>query len=94
MEDGTIEPVFKPNMQQHPLDIAKDYDRFENDNNHKTDIQTKPEEFSKAMVRKGLLDPETGMHTGNSKQGHILMHNVRGYSEQGKRNYERIFGHS
>ncbi len=84
---------FKPSTWAQPVqDIVKEYEQFEK-NEVSLDVQTKPEADSLGMVRRGLLDPRTGLLTGNSKQSHILGQNVRGYSEQGKQNYRQIFGH-
>lgn len=85
---------FKPNMQQHPLDIAKDYEKWENEQTAAEPIQDKPEEVSLSMVRRGVMDPRTGLLTGNSKQSHILKRNIAGFTPAGKDNYERIFGHA
>lgn len=85
---------FKPSTWQQPVqDIVKEYDQFEKDQ-YSEEIQTAPEEVSKSMVRRGMLDPMTGMLTGNSKQSKILGMNVAGFSSRGKENYERIFGHA
>lgn len=85
---------FKPRSWQAEVpDLVKEYEAWDRNENGPAEIQTEPEEFSKGMVRRGTLDPNTGLGTGNSKQGTILNHNVRGFSERGKRNYEAIFGH-
>lgn len=86
---------FKPSSwQQEPQDIAKEYEAWDREQTAPEDIPTEPEEFSKGMVRRGMLNPETGMPTGASKQSKILRDNARGFSPRGKQNYERIFGHA
>jgi len=62
---------FKPNMQQHPIDIAKDYNEHEAAEQHMEATPDEPEEFSKKLVRRGVIDPRTGLPTGNSKQQHL-----------------------
>jgi len=85
---------FKPKTWQAEVpDLVKEYNAWDRAENGPAEVQTAPEEFSKSMVRRGVLCPETGRSTGNSKQGTILEANVRGYSPQGQENYRRIFGH-
>lgn len=81
--------TFKPNMNQDVQDIVKDLEKHEASEQPEAP-QTKPEEWSKQMVRKGVLCPETGAYIHNSKQMHI-----RNFSPSGtfKSNYERTFGH-
>ena len=85
--------TFKPNYQQHPIDIARDYEKWDAEQNAPEAIPDKPEEVSLRMVKRGVMDPRTGLLTGNSKQNHILTRNITGYTQVGKENYERIFGH-
>jgi hypothetical protein len=67
-----MENEFKPSSwQQHPKDLAKEYERHDEAVHHMEATPDKPEEFSKRLVRRGVLDPETGLPTGNSKQLHM-----------------------
>lgn len=85
---------FKPSTWQQPVqDIVKEYNEFDKAEHHQ-EVQTAPEDFSKSLVRRGLLNPMTGMPINNSKQRKITQDNARGFSPLGKANYERIFGHS
>lgn len=85
---------FKPSTWAQPAqDIAKEYNDWDKAQHAPEAIPDKPEGLSTSLVRRGIIDPNTGLSTGNSKQGKITMNNVMGFSEQGKRNYERIFGH-
>lgn len=84
---------FKPRTWAQPVqDIVKEYEQYEKDEQH-VEVQTEPEAISKSMVRRGIMDPDTGALTGNSKSHKITRDNANGYSAQGKLNYERIFGH-
>jgi len=88
---------FKPTTWAQPVqDIVKEYEQKDAEECAAPEIPTEPEEFSKSMVRRGVINSETGAYntTSSSKQGKILEGNIRGYSEQGKMNYERTFGHS
>ena len=86
---------FKPSSWSQPVqDLVKEYDSWDKEQTAAPEIQTQPEEVSRSMVRRGVLDPMTGKLTGNSKQSRILRTNCSGFSEKGKQNYERIFGHS
>lgn len=85
---------FKPSTWAQPAtDIAKEYEAHDAAETH-IEQQTSPEEISKSMVRRGIIDPNTGMCTGNSKASKVSQDNVRGFSKRGKENYERIFGHT
>ncbi len=87
--------TFEPSSWSQPVqDITKEYEAWDNEQTAAPEVQTAPEEVSKSMVRRGTLDPRTGMLTGNNKQSRILASNCQGYSEEGKQNYERIFGHA
>ncbi len=85
---------FKPDSWQAPVeDLVKEYeqhDAVETEN----EVQTQAESISKSMVRRGLLDPNTGYTIENSKASKITRDNAKGFSPRGKRNYERIFGHA
>ena len=84
---------FKPRSWSAPVqDLVKEYNDFDA---QETAIETqdKPDSISTSLVRRGLMDPNTGCMTNNSKQGTILRYNVSGYSPSGKENYRRIFGH-
>ena len=84
---------FKPSTWQQPVqDIVKEYEAKEAADTH-VEVQTQPEEISKSMVRRGLLDPNTGRPIENSKASKITSDNTRGFSVQGKKNYEATFGH-
>ena len=88
-------PEFKPSSWSQPVqDIVKEYERFDAEETAAPEIQTAPEAVSQSMVRRGMLDPNTGLLTGNSKQSRILKSNCKGFSPRGKANYERIFGHA
>lgn len=85
---------FKPRDWAAPVqDLVKEYNAWDKAENSPLEVQTAPEEFSKGMVRRGTLDPNTGLATGNSKQGTILSANIRGFSKRGQDNYRAIFGH-
>ena len=85
---------FKPSTWSQPVqDIVKEYERHEKEDSALPEVQAAPEEVSKSMVRRGTLDPNTGLLTGCSKQSKILDSNCKGFSPKGKRNYEQIFGH-
>jgi len=91
--NGTT-PEFKPkSWSAHPVDLEKEYNQWDKERTDTPEIPTKPEEFSKAMVRRGTLDPETGLSTGVSKQGKILDNNIK-RSNKYKDNYEETFGHT
>jgi len=86
---------FKPSTWSQPAqDIAKEYDAWDRANTELPAIQTKREAISESMVRRGVLDANTGELTGNTKQSKILQDNSRGFSRLGKLNYERTFGHA
>jgi len=83
---------FKPSTwQQDPQDLAKEFINYEEALTAPEEIQTAPEEFSKRLVRKGVLDPLTGLATGHSKQKHLTAWQPSGNY---KSSYERTFGHS
>jgi len=83
---------FKPSTWAQPAqDIAKEYNEYDKADMH-LEVQTAPEEISKSMIRRGLLDPRTGAFLDNSKASKVSGDNVRGFSSRGKDNYERIFG--
>ena len=81
---------FKPSTWAQPVqDIVKEYEAHDAAE-HYEEVLTKPEEFSKSLVRRGVIDPNTGFPTGNSKQKHLSGW-VPSRAFQG--NYERTFGH-
>jgi len=83
---------FKPSSwQQDPRDLAKEYDAWERAETAPPEVQTKPEEVSLRMVRKGVIDPNTGLLTGNPKQSHISRFTP---SQRFQDNYERTFKHA
>ena len=85
---------FKPSTWAQPVqDIAKEYDAYDKAETH-VEVQTKPEAISKSMVRRGIMNPLTGLLIGNSKGSKITRDNAEGFSPQGKLNYERTFGHA
>ena len=85
---------FNPTSWAAPVeDLVKEYNTWDHDQHSPEPVQEKPEEFSKSIIRRGLMNPSTGMPIHNSKQGTILAQNIMGFSEQGKVNYESIFGH-
>ncbi len=85
---------FKPSSyNQDPQDIAKEYDAWDKEQTAAPEVQTKAEAISTSMVRRGVMDPRTGLPTGLHKQGKILRDNAQGFSPRGKQNYEKIFGH-
>ena len=87
--------MFRPSTWNQPArDIAKEYNAWDAAETAPEAIPTEPEELSKSLVRRGVLDPNTGFRTGNSKQDKILLGNIRGFSPRAQDNYERIFGHS
>ena len=86
---------FKPSTWAQPVqDIVKEYTSYEAREYALEDTPTEPGALSKAMVRRGVLDPLTGAYGGNSKQGCITGNNIKGFSELGKQNYERTFKHA
>ena len=86
---------FKPSTWAQPVqDIVKEYNAYDKEQTTVNEVPDKPESLSTSMVRRGGRDPLTGALTGNSKQRCVLAGNVSGFTEAGKRNYERIFGHS
>lgn len=81
---------FKPSSwQQEPQDLAREFIAHEAAETAPEEQQTAPEEFSKRLVRKGVLNAQTGMHTGNSKQRHMTAWQP---NNAYKYNYERTFG--
>lgn len=85
---------FKPSTWAQPAqDIAKEYIAYDDADRH-IEVQTQPEEISKSMVRRGLMNPETGGFIENSKSRKVSKDNVKGFSTRGKQNYEMIFGHA
>ncbi len=85
---------FKPSTWSQPVeDIVKEYKEYDASETQ-DEVQTQAEEISKSMVRRGLLDPNTGYVLENSKASKITRDNAKGFSPQGKRNYEMIFGHA
>jgi len=84
--------TFKPSTwAQDPIDIAKEFTAYEEAQVAPDEVQTAPEEFSKQLVRRGVLDPNTGLGTGNDKQRHLTNWQP---SISFKSSYERTFGHS
>ena len=85
---------FKPSTWAQPVqDIVKEYEQHEAAEDY-VEVQTKPEAISRSMVRRGLLDPNTGAVIHNSKANKITRDNVSGYSARGQKNYMQIFGHA
>jgi len=83
---------FKPkSWAAHPQDLAKEYTAWEDEKTRLPDVPTKPEALSLSMVRRGVIDPNTGLSTGNSKQRHISGWTP---SKQFQNNYELAFGHA
>ena len=81
---------FKPKSWSATVpELVKEYEAFDAAD-AKQEVQTAPEEFSKAMVRKGLLDPRTGSYGENSKAVKCASFVP---SETYINNHERIFGH-
>lgn len=81
---------FKPKSWAAPVsELVKEYNEFDAVD-AKQEVLTEPEEFSKAMVRKGLLDPNTGEYGKNSKAAKCASFVP---SAQYMNNHERIFGH-
>jgi len=94
MSDVDAMGGFKPSSwSQDARDLAKEYDSWDKEQTAAPEIQTEPEEISKSMVRRGTMDARTGAMTGSMKQSKILRDNAKGFSPQGKLNYERTFGH-
>lgn len=84
-------PEFRPkSWAAHPIDLAKEYNAWEADQTAQESPPDKPEALSTSLVRRGLIDPLTGLRTGNSKQAYISRWAP---SEQFKKNYEAVFGH-
>jgi hypothetical protein len=75
----------------HPKDLAKEYTAWEDAQTAQEATPDKPDSLSISLVKRGLIDPLTGLRTGNSKQEHISRWTP---SEQFKTNYERAFGHA
>ena len=88
-----METEFKPKSWQAEVpDLVKEYEAFE-DAQMPEAPQTKPEEFAKAQVRKGILNPENGAYmqdSSNSKQKHIRDWSP---SQTYKDSYEQTFKH-
>lgn len=64
--------IFKPtSWQKETPDLVKEYEAWDASRNAPEEVPERPEEFSKALVRRGVLDPRTGRYGGNSKQEHI-----------------------
>lgn len=83
---------FRPrSWAAHPKDLAKEYTAWEEAQTAPDPIPDKPEGLSLSLVRRGLIDPLTGLRTGNKKQEFISSWVP---SERFQRNYEGIFGHS
>ena len=86
--------AFKPSTWAQPAtDIAKEYEQYDKAETE-VEVQTAPEAISQSMVRRGVLDPNTGGMLHGTKSNKITEDNARGFSTRGKMNYERIFGHS
>ena len=85
-------PEFKPrSWGAAPQDLAKEYNTWEEAQTAPEDVPDKPEGLSLSLVRRGLIDPLTGLRTGNSKQEHISAWTP---STRFQQNYERVFGHA
>jgi hypothetical protein len=82
---------FKPrSWGSHPIDLAKEYTAWEEAQTAPEAVPDKPEALSTSLVRRGLIDPLTGLRTGNSKQEHISRWTP---SERFQHNYKEVFGH-
>ena len=83
---------FKPSTWAQPVqDIVKEYETHDAAESAIEAPPDKPEAISKSMIRRGVLDPNTGAYGGNSKQKHILSFTpTRTFMS----NYERTFGHA
>lgn len=85
---------FKPSTWQQPVqDIVKEYNDYERSQTSSIDVPDKPEGLSLSMLRRGVLDRNTGAYGGNScsKQMCILKFVP---TEVYKDNYIRTFGHN
>jgi hypothetical protein len=83
---------FKPSSwNQDPQDLAKEFTAYEDAQCAPEEQQTAPEEFSKQLVRRGVLDAQTGLVTGHSKQKHLTAWQP---SDSYKDSYQRTFGHA
>jgi hypothetical protein len=80
---------FKPSSwAQHPKDLEKEYNAWDKAQTALPETPTEPEALSLSLVRRGVLDPNTGLPTGNSKQRHISAWTP---SQTFQKNYDRIF---
>ena len=86
--------TFKPRSWGAPVqDLVKEYEQH-GAAESTIEVQDKPDTASASLVRKGLLDPNTGAMLCNHKASKGINDQVRGYSAIGKENYERTFGHA
>jgi len=64
--------MWKPSSwAKDPKDLAEEYNRWDHEQNSAEAVPDKPEEFNQQLVRRGVIDPMTGLATGNSKQRHL-----------------------
>lgn len=83
---------FKPSSWAQPVqDLEKEYNAWEEAQTAQEATPEKPEALSTSLVRRGLIDPNTGLRTGNKKQEFISRWTP---SKTFQRNYEQAFGHS
>ena len=81
---------FKPkSWAADPQDLAKEYNAWEAEKTALPEAPTKPEALSLSMVRRGVIDPNTGLPTGNSKQRHISAWTPSKKFQEG---WDRVFG--
>jgi hypothetical protein len=83
---------FRPrSWAAHPIDLAKEYTAWEDSQTAQETLPDKPEALSTSLVKRGIIDPLTGLRTGNSKQEHISRWVP---TDTFKHNYEAVFGHA
>lgn len=87
-----MESEFKPrSWGADPIDLEKEYNAWEAEQTAPDPVPDKPEALSTSLVRRGLIDPNTGLRTGNSKQEFI---SAWVPTERFQSNYEQTFGHA
>jgi len=84
---------FNPRSWSAPVeDLVSEYEA--QDKAERTpEVATEPDAINSALVKKGLLDPNTGEYQTSNKASTIMAGNCRGYSRSGKASYRRTFGH-
>jgi hypothetical protein len=83
---------FKPrSWGADPIDLEKEYNAWEDAQTAQESPPDKPEGLSTSLVRRGLIDPNTGLRTGNKKQEFISSWTP---SETFQQNYQAVFGHA